>query len=103
MNFTLGDHISNPSRSGACPMDKNIRDLEIKNYRFNIFPDVGDMYGKTITDRDFYTMPCTTVVNDQEGFLKFLYGDIGKCKSTGKDCLKHHDNQFSRGRYYYQY
>jgi hypothetical protein len=48
-------------------------------------------------------MPSTTIVNDQEGFAKFLYHDLGKCKSEGKDCLKHRDNRFHRGRYYYQY
>jgi hypothetical protein len=103
MNFTLGDHILDPNRPPACSMNKDIRNKQIKNFRYNIFPDVSDMYGKIVTDRNFYTMPCTTAVNDQEGFLKFLYSDMGKCKSEGKDCLKHRDNQFSRGRYYYQY
>jgi len=103
MNFTLGEQITNPNRQAACPLTKDIRNAEIKNFRFNMIPDVSDMYGKNITDRDFYTMPCTTAVNDQNGFLQFLYGDFGKCKSNGIDCLKHRDNQFSRGRYYYQY
>jgi hypothetical protein len=104
MNYTIGDQISDSSRLPACDItDKNIRNEQIKNFRFNLFPDVSDMFGKTITDRDFYTMPSTTATNDQEGFLKFLYSDMGKCKSEGKDCLKHRDNQFGRGRYYYQY
>lgn len=102
MNFTVGDQMKNPNRAEACPFD-SIRDEEIKNYRFGILPDPADLYGKTITDRNFYTMPSTTIVNNQEGFLKYLYGDFGKCKSEGKDCLKHRDNRFHRGRYYYQY
>lgn len=102
MNFTVGDHMVNPDRPQACPLDM-VRDEQIKNYRFNIFPDPADLYGKTITDRNFYTLPSTTIVNDQEGFLKYLYGDFGKCKSEGKDCLKHRDNRFHKGRYYYQY
>lgn len=80
MNFTIGDQIINPNRPPAC--DINL----IKN-----------------NDRNFYTMPSTTLVNDQEGFANFLYGDFGKCKSEGKDCLKNRDNRFHRGRYYYQY
>ena len=102
MNFTVGDQMKNPNRAEACPLD-TIRDEEIKNYRFGISPDPADLYGKTITDRNFYTMPSTTIVNNQEGFLKYLYGDFGKCKAEGKDCLKHRDNRFHRGRYYYQY
>ena len=102
MNFTVGDHMKNPNRKEACPLD-SIRDEEIKNYRFNMIPDVADLYGKTVTDRNFYTMPSTTIVNDQEGFAKYVYGDFGKCKSEGKDCLKNRDHRFHRGRYYYQY
>lgn len=104
MNFTIGDHMTNPNRNPACSIDdENIRDDQIKFYRNGHIPDVGDLYGKTITDRNFYTMPSTTIVNDQEGFLNFLYGDFGKCKSEGKNCLKHQDNRFFKGRYYYQY
>jgi hypothetical protein len=102
MNFTIGDQITNPNKPKACPLDQ-IRKEEIKNYRFNIFPDPADLYGKTITDRNFYTMPSTTIVNDQSAFAAFAFGDFGKCKSEGKDCLKHRDNRFHRGRYYYQY
>lgn len=88
MNFTLGDQIINPNKPPACPID-----LVNKHKLF--------AYSKNF--RSFYTMPSTTIVNDQEGFAKFLYGDFGKCKSEGKDCLKHRDNKFHRGRYYYQY
>jgi hypothetical protein len=102
MNFTVGDQIANPNRPKACPLDQ-IRKEEIQKYRFNIFPDSADLYGKTLTDRNFYTMPSTTIVNDQSGFAAFVFGDFGKCKSEGKDCLKHRDNRFHRGRYYHQY
>lgn len=110
MNFTLGDHINNPNRKPACKIDNvnkegvdQIREEEIKFYRDNILPDPADLYGKTITDRNFYTMPSTTIVNDQSGFAHFAFGDFGRCKSEGKDCLKNRDNRFHRGRYYYQY
>jgi hypothetical protein len=102
MNFTVGDQMENPNRPSACPLDK-VREEEISNYRKTVFLDPTDLFGKIISDRNFYTMPSTTVVNDQEGFLKFTYGDFGKCKADGKDCLKHRDNRFHRGRYYYQY
>lgn len=104
MNFTIGDHIANPNRNEGCSIDdENIRNDQIKFYRNGHNPDVNDLYGKTITDRNFYTMPSTSIVNDQQGFLNFLYGDFGKCKSEGKNCLKHQDNRFFKGRYYYQY
>lgn len=102
MNFTINDQITNPNKPGACPID-SVRKDQLKKYRLLAYPDSKDLFGKVVTDRNFYTMPSTTIVNDQEGFTKFMYGDFGKCKSEGKDCLKHRDNRFHRGRYYYQY
>jgi hypothetical protein len=102
MNFTIADQIMNPNKPAACPVD-SVRKDQIKKYRLSAYPDPKDLFGKIVTDRNFYTMPSTTLVNDQEGFTKYLYGDFGKCKSEGIDCLKHRDNRFHRGRYYYQY
>jgi len=102
MNFTIADQIMNPNKPAACPVD-SVRKDQIKKYRLSAYLDPKDLFGKIVTDRNFYTMPSTTLVNDQEGFTKYLYGDFGKCKSEGIDCLKHRDNRFHRGRYYYQY
>ena len=107
MNFTLGDHINNPNKPKACKLTNEIRKEELKHFRKNINGDSVinkfDLYSRNNNDRNFYTMPSTTLVNDQEAFAKFLYGDFGKCKSEGKDCLKHRDNRFHKGRYYLQY
>jgi len=107
MNFTLGDHINNPQRQSACKLDSTIRNEELNFFRKNINGDSTinkfNLYSKNNNDRNFYTMPSTTIVNDQTGFAKYLFGDFGKCKSEGKDCLKHSDNRFHKDRYYYQY
>lgn len=107
MNFTLGDHINNPNKPKACKLNDDLRKEELKFFRKNINGDSVinkfDLYSKNNNDRNFYTMPSTTLVNDQEGFAKYLFGDFGKCKSEGKDCLKHRDNRFHKGRYYLQY
>ena len=103
MNFTVGDLHNNPNRSEACSI-KDVRDEQIKLFRSNnIFPDNNDLWGVFINDRNFYTMPSTKIVNDQSNFAHFVFGDFGKCKSNGTNCLKHRDNRFARGRYYYQY
>ncbi len=104
MNFTLGDMITNPFKAPACNTD-DVRNEEIKLFRTNSITGETivnplDLYGTNINDRNFYTMPSTTIVNDQNAFANFVYGDFGKCKSTGQDCLKHIDNIHSRGRYY---
>ena len=107
MNFTLGDLIGNPTRKKACDIAK-VREDQIKLFRTDLktgkqIIDNNDLYKTNINDRNFYTMPSTTIVNDQTGFAKFVFGDFGRCKSEGQDCLKHRDNRFHRGRYYYQY
>ena len=107
MNFTLSDLISNPQRKKACEINNEIRQEELKQFRQNIngdsVIDKQDLYGNNNNDRNFYTMPSTTIVNNQNGFAHFLFGDFGKCKSEGKNCLKHRDNRFHKGRYYVQY
>jgi len=103
MNFTVGDLIDNPSREAACPVT-DVREEQIKMFRSNNMGiDKNDLWGKFINDRNYYTMPSTEIVNDQKGFVNYLYGDFGKCKNNGTDCLKHTDNRFHRARYYYQY
>ena len=107
MNFTLGDHINNPNKPKACGLNEQTRKEELINFYHNLNGDLTlnkfELYSRSNNDRNFYTMPSTTLVNDQESFAKFLYGDFGKCKSEGKDCLKHRDNRFHKGRYYLQY
>jgi hypothetical protein len=43
-------------------------------------------------------MPSTSALNDQIGFAHFIYGDFNNCKVDGKNCLKHRDNRYHRGR-----
>ncbi len=107
MNFTLGDHINNPNKPKACKLTDDIRKEELTYFRKNINGDSVinkfDLYSRNNNDRHFYTMPSTTLVNDQQQFAQYLFGDAGKCKSEGIDCLKHRDNRFHKGRYYLQY
>ena len=103
MNFILGDHINNPHRDKASELTASVRNKELKYYRQNINDDTlvnkFNLYSKNNNDRTFYTMPSTTLVNDQEGFAKFVFSDFGRCKSEGIDCLKLLDNRFFKGRY----
>ena len=57
------------------------------------------MWGKFISDRNYYTMPNTEIVNDQTGFAKWCFGNSGECKSFGTNCLKQRDPTYHRGRF----
>lgn len=47
-------------------------DIENK-FNVNLFRNVDDIWAKSNSQREFYTMPNTTVVNDQTSFAKWLY------------------------------
>jgi len=87
MNFTLNDYYKNSDRPQNCPIDEVKNEMRTKFLK-KIVPDPTDLWGQNISDRNFYTMPSTRVVNDQTGFANWCYGSMGQCKSNGKGCLK---------------
>ena len=98
MNYTIGDLITNPNKLKACDYDSS-KQLMKKTFNTHVHTDLSDIWGKFITDRNFYTMPNTEIVNDQMGFAKWCYGNSGKCKTYGTNCLKNRDPEYHRGRY----
>lgn len=97
MNYTIGDLIDNPSRLAGCEYEK-AKSLIRQAFRMHLFSDSSDIWGKFISDRNFYTMPNTNIVNKQTEFANWCYGGSGECKSTGNNCLKYRDPVYHRGR-----
>jgi hypothetical protein len=90
MNYTIGDLIDNPNKKPACKY-KDVKDKVKKEFKKNVFTDTYDLWGKNTSDRQFFTMPNTGIVNDQMGFAKWCFGDSGSCKTFGQGCLKYKD------------
>lgn len=99
MNYTFCDNID---RDQACDYE-DVKDDMRKEFRKDIVPDPADLWGTNISDRQFFTMPWTQIVNNQTGFANWLYGNSGKCKNEGIDCDKNRDNRYHQSRYYRQY
>jgi hypothetical protein len=99
MNFTLDDYINNPNRKEACSYEKSKDDIR-NEFRKDIVQDPNDLWGQNISDRQFFTMPWTTIVNDQTGLGNWLYGKAGECKNLGLNCDKNRDNRYHHSRYY---
>lgn len=97
MNYTMGDLIDNKERLPACKYDDSKNAIRGK-FRSNLHSDVSDIWGRFITDRNFYTMPNTDIVNDQTGFAQWCFGNSGECKTVGTNCLKQRDPNYHRGR-----
>jgi hypothetical protein len=102
MNFTLADYMNNIDRPASCPYDK-VKNKMREEFRKDIVPDPADLWGQNISDRQFFTMPWTTVVNNQTGLGKWIYGSSGECKNLGLNCDKNRDNRYHQSRYYMQY
>ena len=61
------------------------KDIESK-FGYNLYRDVGDLYGKSNSQREFYTMPSTTIPNNQTSFAKWCYSVGPTCKEKSIYC-----------------
>jgi len=90
MNILIDELKYNPSR----PPAKDINDPLVKTqlddfFRIQWVSDPTDVFGRSQSQREFYTMPSTSVPNDQASYQDWLYKIPGKtCKEGGRDaCL----------------
>lgn len=91
MNFN--EITSDRNEPPACEAQDNPeiqKDIEEK-FNYNLFRDVGDLYGKNNSQREFYTMPVTTAVNNQTSFAKWLYNTGPTCKESAIKCAPETD------------
>ena len=90
MNVLMSDYANNPERPEACK-DNNKEEIE-DNFNENLYRDVSDVWNKSHSQRQFYTMPNTKIPNDQKGFAEWLYKINHKtCKEDTKECIRHED------------
>lgn len=88
MNVTMGDWIDNTDRPPACIITPAI-EKRIDDYFNNVYlPDPQDIYNRRFAQRQFYTMPSTTIPNDQTAFALWLYGTAPSCKENSLFCMQ---------------
>lgn len=75
----------------ACEYDKNLVD---KYYKFNLYQNSNDIFENKNLERQFYTVPITTIPNDTLEFGKWLYNTNGNCKYDGTRCLQYEDERY---------
>jgi len=91
MNPTLLDIKNNPERE-AYSKKSFIDNDEIKQeiedkFNYNLYQDANDVFGKSNSQRQFYTTPVTTIPNKQDDFAQWLYGKPPTCKeNNGLQC-----------------
>lgn len=108
MNFTNGDYL-NLSSDGKivdkpknCPINNtDIIDSQNKIFNENLFRDVNDLMGKNNSDRQFYTMPNTELVNRQNEFAKWCYlTPLETCKENTGNCNPYTDIRANKQVWY---
>jgi hypothetical protein len=81
MNVTYIDNVKNPNRKVAC--DEDITN----NLRYNLYENEMDIYMTRNQERIFYTQPVTTIINDQDKYLDFLYDVKRKTCKEDRKCI----------------
>ena len=85
MNVLLTDIKYDPDRPAACNIsDPAIEKSALSNFYDGLFRDVDDVFGRNTNSRQFVTQPLTTLPGaEQREFAELLFGDMGKCKTSG--------------------
>lgn len=104
MNVTMKDYFNiDPStkkmvdKPEACDINDPSIKKDIKQaFNNNLFKDVNDIFGKMNSQRQFYTMPSTTIPNGQNEFAKWLYLNPKTCKEDQDYCNPYEDLRAKR-------
>ena len=90
MNVLVDEYKYNPKRSiAASVMDPSVQVTLDDFFRTEFVRDPTDVFGRSQSQRQFITMPSTSIPNDQESYQNWLYKLEGKtCKEGGREaCL----------------
>jgi hypothetical protein len=91
MNIMPGEDFNNKINCISKTHDSSFRyedlqeDIEQK-FEDGLYKDISDIYGKASSQRQFYTMPNTSIINNQEGFAEWLYKSSTTCKENNIAC-----------------
>ncbi len=86
MNVLIPEIKDNPTRPEAAPVDEpGVKQQLDDLFRVNFYNDPTDVFGRNQSQRQFITMPSTSVPNDRESLQNWLYNIVPQnCKSGGR-------------------
>ena len=91
MNINLITDNKTKERAPSSWNNKKIQENIEDKFGYNLYRDVGDLYGKSNSQREYYTMPSTTIPNNQTAFAKWLYNTGPTCKEKSIHCTPQMD------------
>tara|TARA_B100002051_G_C16725107_1_gene634830 strand:- start:1219 stop:1920 length:702 start_codon:yes stop_codon:yes gene_type:complete len=82
MNPMITDYGTKNLKKPICDYynNKTIHKMVDDKFIDGLYQDVNDIFGKNNSQREFYTVPVTTLPNDQGNFAKWLYATPPSCK-----------------------
>ena len=84
----MSDYVNNTKRPPACnPEDKVIKNEIKKKFDSNFNENDNTVFPENSTFNYFYTMPVTSIPNNQKEFANWLYDSKINCKINSQDCL----------------
>ena len=102
MNVLITDYTDNPNRPPACAYnDAQAREESDKYFNYNLYKDVEDVWEKRNSQREYVTMPWTTIPNDRDSFMKWCWKTTYVCKDGDLNyCLQNDDMRVYNGGVY---
>lgn len=82
-NFMLADITDNPDRPGACDPE-TVKDEIDDQFYANLYRDTTDLFENKNSQRQFFSMPNTRIVNDQTAFARACLGNSGRLRALGQ-------------------
>lgn len=102
-NPFMNPNITDYNNEDPPPVACNVDDEEIKDdmevtFKQDLFQNVGDIFERENSARQFYSVPNTSVPNNQVEFANWLYKVPPTCKENGSDgaCLKYENLRFKQ-------
>lgn len=97
MNVLISDYTANPQKKRACDVgDKKVKQAIKQKFEKNLYKNTVDIWGRNNSQREYYTMPNTTIPNDQINFANWLYKTPPTCKEHSMNCEVHVDVRSKR-------
>jgi hypothetical protein len=90
MNVLMTEYTDNPYRAPAANVQQPAARSELDTYFETMFAsDPGDTFQRTQSQRQWVSMPSTTIPNDQDSFQNWLFRTAGRtCKEgEGSNCV----------------
>lgn len=95
MNPLQQDFSNDRVKLPACRLENEGVEDGINHYfNENLYKNAEDLFEKKNSERQFYTVPATTVPNDQIKFAEWLWKEADTCKYNGIQCLEYEDIRF---------